>query len=40
MASGTSTYFYEIKAYAAPFTNGIPSLSNQIGNVSFATDCR
>lgn len=38
--SGSTTYGYEIKAYSAPFTNGTPSLSNQIGNVSFATDCK
>lgn len=38
--SGSTTYSYEIKAYSSPFTNGTPSLSNQIGNVSFATDCK
>ena len=34
------TYEYEIKAYSAPSNLGTPSLSNQIGNVTFATDCK
>lgn len=38
--SGSTTYGYEIKAYGAPETYGMPSLSNQIGNVTFATDCK
>lgn len=38
-ASNASTYGYELKAYGAPYTDNTPSLSNQIGNVSFAIDC-
>lgn len=36
----STTFGYEIKAYGAPQTHGTPNLSNQIGSVKFATDCR
>lgn len=38
-ASNTSTYGYELNVYYAPYTDGMPSLANSIGNVSFAIDC-
>ncbi|HBQ50738.1 TPA: hypothetical protein DD690_02015, partial [Candidatus Daviesbacteria bacterium] len=37
-ASNTTTYGYELNVYYAPYTDGMPSLSNSIGNVSFAID--
>lgn len=33
------TYGYELKIYSAPFTEGKPNLTNQLGNVMFATAC-
>lgn len=40
ISNNTTTYGYELKVFEAPFTTGTPNLNNQIGNVSFATDCR
>lgn len=38
-ASNSYTYGYELKVYYAPYTDGIPTLTNQAGNVTFAIDC-